>query len=481
MRNFRWTLSTLLLAVAADGLALPALRAQCSQRQRQNWTASSPGVDDVALKRSFVFVNPEPYDIRICDIAVQSANGGCSSARMRIEVYPDANGGVPDGSPSARSALLTIPGSFGTVRGTYSNLTLAAGARYQVVLDYGTTNGCGFPVRRFIQKPVAGTGTRVESYAFVEQSSVRFWLRDDQPVRYEINYRPSVRGSSVAFGSSCGVSAPCSNTAFRSINWNGNPLSGSLLRGARRAFRVADNFGYPTRDVCSLEIRSGSVGSRPATLAVAIHQEDDRLPGQELVRTTVAVPPGAPRAIRVTFPVPARIGAGRNYWVGLEPLNGGVVILPIERIGNPVADATWNGTRWIAGPGGDAYSVRIFRTTTLTRRSTYTATTPVLGRTQSMRLSGAPARAPAILLLGLTNPDFDLGALGANGCRLLSSAELTVNTTTNSAGGATVSLPVPTNTSLLSGRYFGQFAVTSTVNGLGLELSNGARCKVGSF
>jgi hypothetical protein len=111
---------------------------------------------------------------------------------------------------------------------------------------------------------------------------------------------------------------------------------------------------------------------------------------------------------------------------------------------------------------------------------------PILNQTFSVDLSLARASSPAILITGVSktkwgafNLPLDLTPLGAPGCSLLCSVELTLGLATDPAGAAKVPFSIPNTPGLVGLQWFNQFAVLDTVNVLKLVFSNGGEAIVG--
>ncbi|MCK5944152.1 MAG: hypothetical protein KAI24_19355, partial [Planctomycetes bacterium] len=350
-------------AALAAALFLSAhAAAQCTYDYRLNFAGTGTTDDDVCLQRTFVFTNPEPFPIRVCQASVRIRNGGCSSAMMRIEVRDDLTAWGYPGPVQYTSPTLAIPATLSTVTAVYTNdVVLQPGERRHFAINYMGTNPCGVFLPDFVDKPAATSGTPVESWIELEQSGVTFWIRSDEPVMYRIDYMPWIAAKRQTIGSGCGVVAPCSSTPARSINWNGNPPNGNLL-ATRHAFHVDDAFGYPARDVCGLDLRMSAQGSTAQPVRVTIHDDENTLPGSILAETTIMVPPGSPSLLHVAFPAPARIQAADDYWIAFELL-GGPVIAPTEAFGNPVTAATWVGAGWFNNGPYYNWATRIYWST----------------------------------------------------------------------------------------------------------------------
>lgn len=108
-----------------------------------------------------------------------------------------------------------------------------------------------------------------------------------------------------------------------------------------------------------------------------------------------------------------------------------------------------------------------------------------IGNSFSVLLANAPARKPALHIVGLKRlePYFDLGAAGAPGCRLYESVDSAFAVVSDANGGASAGpFKIPNDTGLLCLRVYTQFAPFDKPQGnsLGLTTSNYGRILVGN-
>jgi hypothetical protein len=158
------------------------------------------------------------------------------------------------------------------------------------------------------------------------------------------------------------------------------------------------------------------------------------------------------------------------------------VLLPVAATGEP----------WPGSPDGGSIRQDFWKFRTLS---------PVAARTPELRArntpgldqhlfidleKGAPSSA-AFLLTGFSRTamgpiplPFDLGVLGAPGCRWLGSAEIVQGTAVDPAGRATIEFVVPGDPLLLGLEFFQQWAVIDPgANALGLSFSQGGHGVIG--
>lgn len=109
------------------------------------------------------------------------------------------------------------------------------------------------------------------------------------------------------------------------------------------------------------------------------------------------------------------------------------------------------------------------------------------GGSYTLTLDSAASTAPAALVTGFSGTvwsgvplPFDLGVLGGTGCHLFVSMDEISSLTTNAAGQASLTLPVPPNTSLVNSEVWHQALVLeSGVRMLPVTVSNGLRVVIG--
>ena len=112
---------------------------------------------------------------------------------------------------------------------------------------------------------------------------------------------------------------------------------------------------------------------------------------------------------------------------------------------------------------------------------------PRLGDALTIRLASAPANSPTVLLLGNSSRfwgafrlPLDLSPFGASGCSLQVSPDFSTAATTDSAGRATKSFPVPNDVDLVCGDFSNQWIVLDILaNSLGVAVSNRGYATIG--
>ncbi|MEZ5966664.1 MAG: hypothetical protein R3F56_22695 [Planctomycetota bacterium] len=105
-----------------------------------------------------------------------------------------------------------------------------------------------------------------------------------------------------------------------------------------------------------------------------------------------------------------------------------------------------------------------------------------MGSTFSPTLSSARANSAGVAFLGLSNPNLDLGVIGAPGCVLRTSTELALNVVTDAGGAATINVAIPGFIGTIGMSFFTQaFVLDPPANRLGLVASDGRVAVIGDF
>ncbi len=109
------------------------------------------------------------------------------------------------------------------------------------------------------------------------------------------------------------------------------------------------------------------------------------------------------------------------------------------------------------------------------------STYPIGGQTMDLTLSGARPASPAFLSIGASFTSFgtiplplDLGVLGAPSCFVWNDSIVTLQTSTNATGNASITLPIPVGTAFTR-LYATWFNVDIPANSFGLTTSSGGK------
>ena len=118
----------------------------------------------------------------------------------------------------------------------------------------------------------------------------------------------------------------------------------------------------------------------------------------------------------------------------------------------------------------------------------FSTNTPMIGDTFRVRIEQARPLAPAVLCLGGSRTQWlgvplpiDLAWLGAAGCSVLASVDVTSGVTIGAGGTASFTYSLPNTIYLLNGHFYNQFVVLDqAANGLGLAFSNAGAGVIGN-
>jgi hypothetical protein len=260
------------------------------------------------------------------------------------------------------------------------------------------------------------------------------------------------------------------------------------------------------RFLLDFEIRVGSTTKTPATLSNVFAQNFDLgAPVVVLPRTQLAFPdfvpggPTSPADFFVTIP-----------WVNTFAWNaapGQSFLMQVTVFGNSYGGiaagyafdaAGGSSIARLYGSGPAATSGTLERGLGLVlglRAETHTAVprlfstnTPQIGDSFRVRVEQARAAAPALMLLGFSDASWsglplplDLSVLGAPGCALLVSPDLTLPFGTSAGGTGFLVYEVPNDLYLLGLAFYNQAWIAEpSTNALGYALSNGGAAVIGN-
>lgn len=291
------------------------------------------------------------------------------------------------------------------------------------------------------------------------------------------------RGRTVAFGTGCTGSGPVPPLCA-AVNGSGGTLS-NQTHPAEIAYDLTTNAPI---SVSGFEIFSASNTGAPVTVQAALYGVTGIDPQTTPLATTTVTIGTSPGFYRGTFPAPVNIAIGR-FWIGIDHSAS------TSYLADLVAGAAGLGYER-ATPGSGAWS----RTPLIARSSLRalcslspavpvhgSAGVPAVARSFSLELADARPNAAALLAFGFSNTSFVGGALpfsfaplGAPGCSLLASPDITTVLFTNGAGETATMLTVPNSAALAGGEFYSQFLVVDgDANAFGFVSSNGLRIVVG--
>lgn len=106
---------------------------------------------------------------------------------------------------------------------------------------------------------------------------------------------------------------------------------------------------------------------------------------------------------------------------------------------------------------------------------------PVLGSTLNAELSGAPAQAATVLLIGAPATPVDLTALGATDCHLAVTPFASLDVVVNGSGAGSLALPIPQDPTLRGLTFQAQaLVIDPAANTLGVALTGWSRLTLGN-
>lgn len=205
-----------------------------------------------------------------------------------------------------------------------------------------------------------------------------------------------------------------------------------------------------------------------------------------------------------TFATPIVILPNTDFWVVWAPINGAQASIQVNIYpGGPTyrgsfdAGQNWNGpyssTLWKFRIfcGGSPGHFELFGTgctgSNRLRPELGFFGVPTVGQNTVFMLERALASSTAFLAIGASSTSFggltlpfDMAVLGAAGCAILCSHDLTVSTPIDVTGQANLPLGIPNSSGLVGVPFYAQWLVLDPLaNPLQLVVSNGGRAKIG--
>ncbi|MGE0144297.1 MAG: hypothetical protein AB7I19_11590 [Planctomycetota bacterium] len=203
------------------------------------------------------------------------------------------------------------------------------------------------------------------------------------------------------------------------------------------------------------------------------------------------------------FSTPIVILPGTTFWLVWAPINGAQSSIEVGSGGTTVyrgsfdGGQTWNGPFqgplwkyriWCGGQPGqyETYGAGCAGTTRRVPVLGF-ADVPTLGQSTSLLLQSAVGATNAFVSVGISDQfsggsplPLDLGVVGAPGCFVLASLEMTMAAAVGPAGDASATLPIPALASLVGAQFFDQWLVLMPgANTLSLLVSNAGRGTIG--
>ena len=236
------------------------------------------------------------------------------------------------------------------------------------------------------------------------------------------------------------------------------------------------------RVVSAFELLFGSSGSVLAT--VNVFADSGNMPvGPSLAAVTVPLV-GQVAWYRATLPRPLSIAPSQAVWVSVtfsKSIYRRYVVSGPGRVDTAIRDRCGGPWTWL-GPsplGLRALCMGSGRGSGLRPHLSSTGS-PVIGSVVSLSLTDALPQASALLQLGASQSRFALDALGAPGCVIHTSGDVSVLMRTDLLGAAATAIGIPNSGALVGQVAYLQFLVADpAANRLGVVTSSAASIRIG--
>ena len=170
-----------------------------------------------------------------------------------------------------------------------------------------------------------------------------------------------------------------------------------------------------------------------------------------------------------------------------HPFTGPGLVVEVVNYGTTSTSTRWNVDMCLGRSTGTAATFGSNCGTTANQlRFSSTNGTYVPGSTVTISQSSGPAKVLAFNLLGASNSTagglplpFDLGLIGAPGCKVYSSLEFVSTVTMSATGAASIPVNIPNNPSLSGKSIYTQWLNADGTSSLGLTTSAGGQIKFG--
>jgi hypothetical protein len=274
----------------------------------------------------------------------------------------------------------------------------------------------------------------------------------------------------------------CTGTGF-SCHAN-NPLGGALTAGSNsNEFALDVPVAAEAVTVLGFELWTRSTTGLPASLPAALYLEGAGGHPALAPLASAPMPVGTAAGWHgALFAQPVVVPPGKRFYLGFgrtTDVNHPILTSGIESAyyWRASAGGVWNRPpvrqRWawrlLCASGGSSQPLIA------------TADVPAIGKPLRIELRAAKPLSLAALLTGVARVQFELSAVGAPGCWLLSSAELMLVARSDAAGRAAITLQLPADAGLLGTRFYQQWMVSDpAANAFGVAFTAGGNALVGS-
>ncbi|MCB9892140.1 MAG: hypothetical protein H6833_10870 [Planctomycetes bacterium] len=292
-------------------------------------------------------------------------------------------------------------------------------------------------------------------------------------------YPQRLSGTFEIFGSGCAGTGDAHVTCLEL-----NPNETTARQSTQRPFLVQVQ-ATQAATLHGFDLLTGSTNGFPQTVRTYYHRQVGTAPAPQPEQSSSMVVVRDVGFYRTTFQ-PFQVAAGETFYIGFDGIQ--YVYTPQTQAGSGSAYYLDLGFGWF-GPFTNPMSWR------LVCQGSGGGATPLIGATSipeigqafEVLIDQAAPNATAVLFLGASDQialgiplPFDLGPLGAAGCSILSSLELTTAGVTSTYGSSQVTLSIPNDTSLLWTAFFQQWVVLDpAANALGVAVTAGGRAVIG--
>ncbi len=296
-------------------------------------------------------------------------------------------------------------------------------------------------------------------------------------------------GTFTTFGKACpGTSAnlPCASNNANATNF------GMIASLGNPQFAIEVTGGVSSPIIMGFDIFTKSRSKSPITLTTEIFlAQSTGFPQAKAVAKGKIVIGTTAGWYRTVLTTPLLLKANTTFFISYQdPAFSPRVVAPTaappatrsSHYQRTATTAAWRGVYSLAW----AYKINCIGSTSLPTIGNQGR--PIIGKSFSILLSKAMAKAPALLMTGFSNKafgtiplPFSLASLGANGCSLYQSFDFGVATVTDAQGAGSMLLPIPMDTFLLGGKIHSQWLVADVkANALGASFSDAGTGTIGS-
>ncbi|MFO1050784.1 MAG: S8 family serine peptidase [Planctomycetota bacterium] len=292
-----------------------------------------------------------------------------------------------------------------------------------------------------------------------------------------------VGGRFESYGAGCVGSGPIPSQCA-AVN-----AGGGTLAGVTRPSEVAYDLTTTTPlTIQGFEVFSASNTGSPVTVNAAIYGVTGIEPVTTPLATTTVTIGTTPGFYRGTFAAPVNIPLGR-FWVGVD--HGAQTTLTAQIVGGSVAGAYERGAfgtgTWTRSTAVTTAAMHAICALQTAAPSLAGNGIPLIGRQVQFNLSQARPGSPGILFYGFSETSFGgtplpllLDGIGATGCSLLTSSEISQVLFTGASGQFSTFFAIPADPALVAARFYSQCAIVDpAINTLGMVFSNGLRMVIG--